>query len=103
MQWGTNKRAARDNKEECHKLEALLQPYKDKLNFPRIFSEDDKDPTKPSCNKLGAMDVNTFSKFTRASFAAQVIWVGQKMLREDKRRGNTMFYLIVCAFLPKNI
>ena len=95
MQWGTTKMLSKDHKDECSKLKSFLEPLKTMENFPNCFTKDDSNPDKVTIKKLGLMNANTFGKFTRTLFAAQVRTQGNKVLREDLRQSELIFYSCV--------
>ena len=88
MQWGTTKMLSKDHKDECAKLQTILEPLKTTENFPNCFAKDDTQPDKVTIDKLGAMNQQVFGKFTRQSFASQVRVVGNRILRNQSKRGE---------------
>ena len=92
MQWGTAKMLYKDHKDDCDKLKTMLEPMKTMENFPNCFTKDDSNPDKVTIEKLGAMNSKAFGKYTRTSFAAQVRTQGNKVLREEARNSELIFF-----------
>ena len=88
MTWGDLKMTAKKHLKECDRLEQILQPYRTQPKFPRCFAADASKPNKITIDKLALMDVNRFRGFTRASFAQQVVRIGNKMINDQKRKGE---------------
>ena len=85
MEWGATKMLSKFHKEDCAKLDAILDLYKTMENFPNCFGKDDSNPDKVTIEKLGLMNTKAFGKYTRQSFAAQVRTRGNRIVRNTTR------------------
>ena len=88
MQWGSIKMKSKDHKDDCAKLQAILEPLKTTENFPNCFTKDSSKPDKVTIDKLGSMNHQAFGKYTRQSFAAQVRTVGNRIMKNEQRKGE---------------
>ena len=86
MQWGETKMSAKEHKDECAKLESILEPFKSVEKFPYCFAKDNNNPDKVTIDKIGLMNTKAFGKYTRNTFAQQVVTQGKKILRQTEKK-----------------